>query len=37
MGAVPGCAGITSGYGMTEAPIVSQTDIDAPDAFEARR
>jgi acyl-CoA synthetase (AMP-forming)/AMP-acid ligase II len=32
MGAVPGCAGITSGYGMTEAPIVSQTDIDARDA-----
>jgi len=32
MAAVPGCAGITSGYGMTEAPIVSQTDIDAPDA-----
>jgi cyclohexanecarboxylate-CoA ligase len=31
MEAVPGCAGITSGYGMTEAPIVSQTDIDAPD------
>jgi cyclohexanecarboxylate-CoA ligase len=31
MAAVPGCAGITSGYGMTEAPIVSQTDIDAPD------
>jgi acyl-CoA synthetase (AMP-forming)/AMP-acid ligase II len=31
MDAVPGCAGITSGYGMTEAPIVSQTDIDAPD------
>src|SRR5262249_52973765 len=29
--AVPGNAGITSGYGMTEAPIVSQTDIDAPD------
>jgi acyl-CoA synthetase (AMP-forming)/AMP-acid ligase II len=29
--AVPGCVGITSGYGMTEAPIVSQTDIDAPD------
>jgi cyclohexanecarboxylate-CoA ligase len=29
--AVPGSAGITSGYGMTEAPIVSQTDIDAPD------
>jgi acyl-CoA synthetase (AMP-forming)/AMP-acid ligase II len=32
MDAVPGCKGITSGYGMTEAPIVSQTDIDAPDA-----
>jgi acyl-CoA synthetase (AMP-forming)/AMP-acid ligase II len=31
MDAVPGCVGITSGYGMTEAPIVSQTDIDAPD------
>ena len=31
MGAVPTCVGITSGYGMTEAPIVSQTDIDAPD------
>jgi acyl-CoA synthetase (AMP-forming)/AMP-acid ligase II len=31
MEAVPGCVGITSGYGMTEAPIVSQTDIDAPD------
>jgi cyclohexanecarboxylate-CoA ligase len=31
MDAVPGCKGITSGYGMTEAPIVSQTDIDAPD------
>jgi acyl-CoA synthetase (AMP-forming)/AMP-acid ligase II len=30
--AVPGCAGITSGYGMTEAPIVSQTDVDAPDS-----
>jgi acyl-CoA synthetase (AMP-forming)/AMP-acid ligase II len=28
---VPGCAGITSGYGMTEAPIVAQTDVDAPD------
>ncbi len=32
MDAVPGCVGITSGYGMTEAPIVSQTDVDAPDA-----
>ncbi len=32
MSAVPGCVGITSGYGMTEAPIVSQTDIDAPDS-----
>src|SRR3954451_9584485 len=32
MEAVPGCVGITSGYGMTEAPIVSQTDIDAPDS-----
>jgi acyl-CoA synthetase (AMP-forming)/AMP-acid ligase II len=31
MAAVPGSVGITSGYGMTEAPIVSQTDIDAPD------
>ncbi|MGQ0824124.1 MAG: class I adenylate-forming enzyme family protein [Actinomycetota bacterium] len=29
--AVPTCVGITSGYGMTEAPIVSQTDIGAPD------
>ena len=29
--AVPSSVGITSGYGMTEAPIVSQTDIDAPD------
>jgi acyl-CoA synthetase (AMP-forming)/AMP-acid ligase II len=29
--AVPGSFGITSGYGMTEAPIVSQTDIDAPE------
>ncbi len=29
--AVPGSFGITSGYGMTEAPIVSQTDIYAPD------
>jgi acyl-CoA synthetase (AMP-forming)/AMP-acid ligase II len=32
MEAVPTSVGITSGYGMTEAPIVSQTDIDAPDA-----
>jgi acyl-CoA synthetase (AMP-forming)/AMP-acid ligase II len=31
MDAVPGCAGITSGYGLTEAPIITQTDIDAPD------
>jgi acyl-CoA synthetase (AMP-forming)/AMP-acid ligase II len=31
MDAVPGCAGITSGYGMTEAPIVSQTDIEVAD------
>jgi acyl-CoA synthetase (AMP-forming)/AMP-acid ligase II len=31
MQAVPTSIGITSGYGMTEAPIVSQTDIDAPD------
>jgi acyl-CoA synthetase (AMP-forming)/AMP-acid ligase II len=31
MQAVPTSVGITSGYGMTEAPIVSQTDIDAPD------
>jgi len=31
MAAVPSSVGITSGYGMTEAPIVSQTDIDAPD------
>jgi cyclohexanecarboxylate-CoA ligase len=29
--AVAGSFGITSGYGMTEAPIVSQTDIDASD------
>jgi acyl-CoA synthetase (AMP-forming)/AMP-acid ligase II len=32
MGAVPTSVGITSGYGMTEAPIVSQTDVEAPDA-----
>jgi acyl-CoA synthetase (AMP-forming)/AMP-acid ligase II len=31
MEVVPSSVGITSGYGMTEAPIVSQTDIDAPD------
>jgi acyl-CoA synthetase (AMP-forming)/AMP-acid ligase II len=31
MAVVPSSVGITSGYGMTEAPIVSQTDIDAPD------
>ena len=37
MEAVPSSVGITSGYGMTEAPIVSQTDIDAPDDVEARR
>jgi cyclohexanecarboxylate-CoA ligase len=30
MAAVPS-AGITSGYGLTEMPILSQTDIDAPD------
>jgi acyl-CoA synthetase (AMP-forming)/AMP-acid ligase II len=29
---VPSSVGITSGYGMTEAPIVSQTDIGAPDS-----
>ena len=29
--AVPSSVGITSGYGMTEAPIVSQTAVDAPD------
>ncbi len=33
--AVPGCAGITSGYGLTEMPILSQTDIDAPDESKA--
>ena len=31
MEAVPTCVGITSGYGLTEMPILSQTDIDAPD------
>lgn len=29
--AVPSSVGIASGYGMTEAPILSQTDVDAPD------
>jgi acyl-CoA synthetase (AMP-forming)/AMP-acid ligase II len=29
--AVPSSAGIVSGYGMTEAPILSQTDVDASD------
>lgn len=33
--AVPGCAGITSGYGLTEMPILSQTDVDAPDSSKA--
>ena len=32
MAEVPSSVGITSGYGMTEAPIVSQTDVDAPDS-----
>ncbi|MCU1429759.1 MAG: acyl-CoA synthetase (AMP-forming)/AMP-acid ligase, partial [Actinomycetia bacterium] len=27
---LPECAGIASAYGMTEAPIVTQTDLDAP-------
>lgn len=31
MEAVPTCVGMTSGYGLTEMPILSQTDIDAPD------
>ena len=32
MAAIPSCtAGITSGYGLTEIPILAQTDIDAPD------
>jgi acyl-CoA synthetase (AMP-forming)/AMP-acid ligase II len=31
MEAVPTSVGITSGYGLTEMPILSQTDIDAPD------
>jgi cyclohexanecarboxylate-CoA ligase len=29
--AVPTCVGMTSGYGLTEMPILSQTDIDAPE------
>jgi acyl-CoA synthetase (AMP-forming)/AMP-acid ligase II len=29
---IPSSVGTTSGYGMTEAPIVAQTDIDAPDS-----
>ena len=33
--AVPGCAGITSGYGLTEMTILSQTDVDAPDSSKA--
>jgi acyl-CoA synthetase (AMP-forming)/AMP-acid ligase II len=33
--AVASSVGIASGYGMTEAPILSQTDVDAPD--EAKR
>jgi acyl-CoA synthetase (AMP-forming)/AMP-acid ligase II len=32
---IPSSIGTTSGYGMTEAPIVSQTDIDAPDSSKA--
>jgi acyl-CoA synthetase (AMP-forming)/AMP-acid ligase II len=32
---VPSSIGTTSGYGMTEAPIVAQTDIDAPDSSKA--
>jgi acyl-CoA synthetase (AMP-forming)/AMP-acid ligase II len=31
MDAVPSSKGITSGYGLTEAPIITQTDVDAPD------
>jgi cyclohexanecarboxylate-CoA ligase len=31
MEAIPTSVGITSGYGLTEMPILSQTDIDAPD------
>ncbi len=29
--AVPSSIGTTAGYGMTEAPIVTQTDVDAPE------
>jgi acyl-CoA synthetase (AMP-forming)/AMP-acid ligase II len=32
---IPSSVGTTSGYGMTEAPIVAQTDIDAPDSSKA--
>ena len=32
---IPSSIGTTSGYGMTEAPIVAQTDIDAPDISKA--
>ncbi len=32
---IPSSIGTTSGYGMTEAPIVAQTDIDAPDVSKA--
>ena len=32
---IPSSIGTTSGYGMTEAPIVAQTDIDAPDSSKA--
>ncbi|MDQ1534574.1 MAG: cyclohexanecarboxylate-CoA ligase [Actinomycetota bacterium] len=31
MEAVPTSVGMTAGYGLTEMPILSQTDIDAPD------
>ena len=32
---VPSSIGTTSGYGMTEAPIVAQTDVDVPDSSKA--
>jgi len=32
---IPSSIGTTSGYGMTEAPIVAQTDVDAPDESKA--
>jgi len=32
---IPSSVGTTSGYGMTEAPIVAQTDIDAPEISKA--